>query len=310
MKGRARRIAPPRRQSVADLRKLQQLTFSAISLPLGPGMRTRKFFRDGRPMREVAGEFIKPNDRLTSLERLSLYNQQYWFRLLDVMWDDYPGLRAVLGVRRFEKLRVAYLDHYPSRSFTLRNLGSRLEMFLHEHPELSAPRQKMALDMARFEWAQIVAFDGPAKPPLSVDDLLGQNPEQLGLALQPYITILELDYPLEDFVIAVKKRNSALRGEASNAVETDRPEPKAPAIRLPRPRKTFLAVHRHHFDIYYRRLEPGEFRILSAICNGATLADACVQALDGAEADESPQWSERISHWFRDWAALGWFCKR
>ncbi len=27
-------------------------------------------------------EFIKPNDRLRSFERLEIYNRQYWFRLL------------------------------------------------------------------------------------------------------------------------------------------------------------------------------------------------------------------------------------
>ena len=39
------------------------------------------------------------------------------------------------------------------------------------------------------------------------------------LALQPYMTLLEMAYPLDDFVIAVKRRDTALRSEASNAVD-------------------------------------------------------------------------------------------
>ena len=71
----------------------------------------------------VVAEFIKPNDRLTSFERLEIYNRQYWFRLRDCFYDDYPGLRAVLGDGQFERLADAYLSKNPSQSFTLRNLG-------------------------------------------------------------------------------------------------------------------------------------------------------------------------------------------
>src|SRR6202035_3046058 len=69
--------------------------------------------------------FIKPNDRLSSAERLEIYSRSYWFRVLDSFHDDFPGLRAVLGERAFYRLSRAYLVECPSRSFTLRNLGSR-----------------------------------------------------------------------------------------------------------------------------------------------------------------------------------------
>ena len=48
-------------------------------------------------MRAVASELIKPNDRLTSFERLEIYNRQYWFRILSGFAEDFPGLRAVSG---------------------------------------------------------------------------------------------------------------------------------------------------------------------------------------------------------------------
>ena len=76
-------------------------------------------------MKSVASGFIKPNDRLTSFERLEIYNRQYWFRLRDCFNDDYTGLRAILGDRRFERMAVAYLERHPSECFTLRNLGSK-----------------------------------------------------------------------------------------------------------------------------------------------------------------------------------------
>ncbi|HWE03798.1 MAG TPA: DNA-binding domain-containing protein [Tepidisphaeraceae bacterium] len=308
--------SPPvsgRRQTEAELRDLQRLAFACISQPLGPGNATLTHFRDGRTMQEVAAGFIKPNDRLTSLDRIAIYNRQYWFRLMDCLWDDYPGLRALLGLRRFEKLRIAYLIEHPSKSFTMRNLGNHLVDFLEKHPELTAPLETMCLDMARFEWAQVVGFDGQEKKPLTVDDLLGQDPAMLRLSLQPYLTLLEMDYPLDDFVIAVKKRDASMRSEASNAVETDRVEKKPRRSRPPKAGKTFVAVHRHQNDLYYKRLEKPQYQILKALGEGETLTDACAAAIVGdgeTDSSENPPWLFNLQTWFRSWAELGWFCRR
>ena len=83
----------------------------------------------------VAAQFIKPNDRLTSFERIEIYNKQYWFRLIDYLYEDYPGCWRC-GPLKFNKLICAYLEENPSRSFTLRNLGDRMENFVAGQSEL------------------------------------------------------------------------------------------------------------------------------------------------------------------------------
>jgi hypothetical protein len=289
------------------LRELQRITARAIIRPLAPDQNTQRKWINGRPMAEVVAEFIKPNDRLSSLERLQIYNRQYWFRVLDCLYDDYPGLCAILGERKFRKLRIAYLTKYPSHSFTLRNLGSRLEQFLVEEPHWTSPREAMCLDMARFEWAQVVAFDGEQKPAVSADDLLGKDPAKLRLGLQPYLTLLDMQYPLDDFVMAVKKRNrELLRSEASNAMEGRQKQRVMRRPTLPKLKRVFVAVHRWDNDLYYKRLLPQQFRLLSAIRDGSTLARAC----DGAFADEGDSsLAANVSDWFKTWMELGWFCR-
>lgn len=292
------------RQTPAELRELQRLTASAVLRSLDGRRRMQRTWTDGRPMKEVAAEFIKPNDRLSSLERLEIYNRQYWFRVLDCLYDDFPGLRAVLGERKFHQLRVAYLTRYPSESFNLRDLGGRLERFLREEPHWTHPHEALSLDMARFEWAHIVAFDGEARPALTVDDLLGKDPAKLRLGVQPYLTLLEIRYPLDEFVIAVKRRPP--RSEASNAVET--PTERASARpRRPRPERTLVAVHRHNNSVYYKRLTPPQYRVLTRLRDGATIAKSCA-ALPGQTAPPGG-WAPRVSAWFRQWMELGWFCK-
>jgi len=146
------------------LREIQQRMFRAITEPLTASERTRARGLDGRSMRKEAEAIIKPNDRLSSLERLEIYNRQYWFRIIGSLYDDFPGLEAILGENRFEKLSQAYLQDCPSRSHTLRDLGARLEGWLEQHPEHAGRHLSLALDMIRIEWANIEAFDAAELP--------------------------------------------------------------------------------------------------------------------------------------------------
>src|SRR2546423_871230 len=61
--------------------------------------------------------YVKPNDRLSSRERLEIYNRQYWFRVIDSMYEDFAGLCAVLGQRAFDRLVRAYVAERPSETF-------------------------------------------------------------------------------------------------------------------------------------------------------------------------------------------------
>src|SRR5579863_8504232 len=82
-----------------------------------------------------AADYIAPNDRLTSHERLQIYARSYWYRILDSLYEDFPGVRAIIGDEAFHKISRAYLAAHPSQSFTLRNLGEALEAWLR-------PRQR------------------------------------------------------------------------------------------------------------------------------------------------------------------------
>lgn len=283
----------------------------AIFRPLTANDRMQTRWIDGRAMSELADSFIKPNDRLTSFDRLEIYNRIYWFRVLDCFYDDYPGLRAILGEKKFMVLAIAYLAKYPSASFTLRNLGQHLEKFLREEAKWIAPHQKLTLDMARFEWAQVIAFDDAALPKLTTDDVLDTPPERLHLRLQPYLSLLELNYAVDKFLLAVKKREAdSLRDEASNTFEA-MPQTKKQIrrIQLPKRERIHLVVHRYDNMLYYKRLKPEAFAILSGLARGLTVEKACAAALAKSKrANEN--WTRQLQEWFHDWSALGWFCRR
>lgn len=294
--------APMRLATEADLRALQRMMTRALVTPLTADDELAERWHDGRPMTEVVEEFIKPNAQLTAAERLKIYSISYWYRLIDCVYDDAPGLRALLGEEKFDALVRAYLAKYPSRSFTLRNLSSRLAQFIKEEPRFTAPDTALAHAVARFEWAQTVAFDGEALPTLTPDDIADTSPAKLKLTFQPYLTLLAVDWPVDDYVLAVKKRE-ALRNDASNAIDHGPRSASRKKVRRPRRAKTFIVVHRYNLKLYYKRVDAAAFKILTAIAAGQPLAAAVTAAGRGVKPAQ-------VRDWFATWMELGWFCRK
>ena len=299
-------IAPVFIKSWSDLHALQQVMLQAVSRELTPALNMKRKWLDGTPTSIIAQQFIKPNDRLSSFERLEIYNRQYWFRLLDCLYDDFPGLRAVLGDAQFHKMSRAYLAEYPSRSFQLRNLGRQLETFLTRHPQWARARLTMALNMAKFEWAQIEAFDVQALPVLEAKDLAGRNPAELRIKLQPYVSLLRLEYPLDEFAIALKKE-SPMHTEAA---EGKRRKIAAKQVPLPERERIFLVTHRFNNAVFFKRIEEPAFILLEFLHRGLPVQEAVGRALPPFfTADSARDWPGAIKSWFANWAELGWLCK-
>ena len=256
-------------------------------------------------MADVAGEFIAPNSRLTSFERLEIYNRQYWFRLQTAFNEDFPALKAVVGAERFESLMNAYLAAHPSRSFTLRNLGSKLLDWLTQNPQYAGRRQALALDVVRVEWACIEAFDNAERAPLSAEEVatIGADSQ---LALQPHVQLLALQYPADDLVLDMHQHQKRESTEAGTRPESMEQELYTP-LRL-RKRATWLAIHRADLSLYYKRLTRSEYLTLCALRDGQTLPEA----LEAGFADSRLAIGMQLNlvrQWFTNWAELGWICK-
>ena len=196
-----------------NLAELQRAMAAAVMTPLTAEEEMRATALDGRPMAEVAGSFIAPNSRLNAFERLEIYNRQYWYRVLGALAEDFPALRALLGEEQFSALSIAYLTEHPSRSFTLRNLGSKLVDWLREHPQWGGRRHPLAVDLARVEWAFVEAFDGAERTPLTLDQIATLDAGSL-LALQPHLQLLALDYPADDVALALHSQEKRQTSEA------------------------------------------------------------------------------------------------
>ncbi len=278
------------------LAELQRKFAEDLMRPLG---------RNDEISSKVKAGYIKPNSRLTSIERLEIYSRSYWYRLIDSMYEDFPGLRAIVGARAFDKIVRAYLADCPSRSFTLRDLGSRLYDWLKKHKSFAGNKADVALDMVALEWAHIEAWDGPEKTVLGPEDLLELGPG-LRIGLQPHIGLLDLRYPVDDLRIEAAS-NQEEHEAASNVALKPRARRKLAAARL-KPRRIFVAVHRMDGSVYYRRLDQDEFRILQELRAGKSVGRALAIAVKESSLPPD-ELRNNLERWFAAWAELGWLTR-
>jgi hypothetical protein len=289
-----------------NLLELQRRMSEDVRRPLTSDFMMQRETEEGSSVSELAESYVKPNDRLTSFERLEIYNRQYWFRVIGAVSEDFPALATLLGSKRFDGLVLAYLKENPSTSFTLRNLGARLPVWLEGHPEFAPRRHSLMLDVARLEWAYVETFDGLAVAPLTQEDFADLGGDSK-LSLQPHLKLLDLRYPVDELVLAVHRETPA-SDIMSNAV-TERKQRSRSGLPRMRRSPVYLAVHRFDNSVYYRRLEREAFLLLSSLQRQHTLAEAIELAF--AESKLSPdQQAETIRECFAHAAELGWFCRQ
>jgi hypothetical protein len=288
----------------SDLHRLQERMAAAVMRPLTRSELMRKRDKSCPSVADEASAFIRPNDRLTSFERLEIYNRQYWFRLFSSFEEDFPGLKAVVGGRRFQTLMRAYLEAHPSRSFTLRNLGSSLVVWLKENPQYTKPNTDSAIAMTALEWAHIEAFDNESREPLTAEEIARLDGDS-HIALQPYLRLLPAPYAVDDALLAVHEGSQPSGMQASNAVGIHLV--RRTRSRRPVEKQIYLAVHRHDDTVYYKRLSREDFLLLRALEQDQSLGEA----IEGAFADSTVAEVDRpalIQSAFHHWMQMGWLC--
>jgi hypothetical protein len=287
-----------------NLLELQRRMSLDVMRPLTPDFAMQATTEQGLPMDEIAADYIKPNSLLTSFERLEIYNRQYWFRVIAAASEDFPALQVVLGQEKFDSLVLAYLRENPSTSYSLRNLGARLPAWLASYPELGGAQHALAVDVARLEWAYIEAFDGGSLAPLGWEDFAGLATDST-LRLQPHLQLLDLQYPVDEVVLAVRKSTPEI-DIVSNAVSGLR---QASGVGVPEVSRStvHLAVHRFEGSVYYRRIDREEFLLLADLRDGDSIAIAIERAFEGSKLALELQ-AAKVQDYFAHAAELGWFC--
>ncbi|MBI3544224.1 MAG: putative DNA-binding domain-containing protein [Deltaproteobacteria bacterium] len=232
--------------------------------------------REGEP-RPRCLEAIAENGPLSRLERLDVYAEAYYARLLECLEQDFPALKRVLGDDIFRGLVAHYLDAHPSTSFTAAELGKELPGFIASW-ELAQSLPYLA-DLARFEWAHVAAFFAAEWPAFDLERFraLGESEwPGVKLSLDPSVHLIESDWNVDD-------------------VWEDDKQPAEEGRR-------YLVVYRAALRSRAEKVSELEFRVLQLLAEGCALGEVCEKielALD-VDAEMPP-----LMDWFRGWIESG-----
>lgn len=240
---------------------------------------------------------VRRSRHLTAEERLSIYANAYWARLLECLGDCFPVLRTALGEEVFDSFAFEYLQRYPSRSYTLDRLGERFPQFLDETRPPEADWPDFLIDLARFEWTLAKVFDGPGvegQKLLRHEDLDGLReapPERFAAArLVPVVCLrlLASRYPVNAYYTA-----------ARHAEEGDE-------VPIPEPAEELVAILRRDFVVRRYPLSCPQHALLEAVLAGAPVGEALAAAAAASDLDDEAL-AASFQAWFRFWTAEGFF---
>ncbi|HZR35974.1 MAG TPA: DNA-binding domain-containing protein [Nevskia sp.] len=230
---------------------------------------SQRRFQD-RLLRGVeATDLVVADGKADAATRLAVYADAYRLRLLEVLGNDYPALRAVAGVERFEALGRAYIEAHPSDTPSVRWFGRHLPEFLRSG---GGERHELLAELAAFEWAQGEVFDAPDAPALELAAVAAVPPEswpEMRLLLQPALRRLDLRWNVTELVQAQEAQRD-----------------------LPQARRSADAVHwllwrDAGLDIRWRSLGEDEAAALDAARDGASFGAVCELLCQWVQAEDA-----------------------
>ena len=269
-----------------DLRRGQEFFWALISAPEGVRPALEDMARRGAIPSPTLDDFIRGDGGLGAIERLDIYANMYFFRLLDCLKEDSPRLAVALGADRFHNLVTDYLLRHPSENPSLRHLSRHLVEFVRGHA-LSSELPWLA-DLARLELARLDAFDAPDARPLTRADLAAMPAEAAGevrLVFVPAHALLRFEHD-------VAQAWSALKPAAADGESHD-PAP----IAVPR-RDTRVRVWRNDFVVYHRAVGEEEARCLDLAAAGESLGALCQQIAAGHSISKA---TTRVGRMLQTW---------
>lgn len=155
------------------LREIQARFYRLVTAPAGAA----QALADAHLAPSSLATWIREPPRANAfspLDRLEVYAEAYFFRLLDVLRSDYPKLVLAVGDAAFHNLVTDYLLAHPPRDPSVRNAGSRLPAYLGRHP-LGVADPELP-ELAALERARVEVFDAADSTVLDVATLAARPP--------------------------------------------------------------------------------------------------------------------------------------
>jgi hypothetical protein len=250
-----------------DLKHLQALLYRLITAPEGiaEGLAAERALGS-----DALDNLIEGDDRLSAAERLEIYANAYFYRILDCLKEDFPTTLAVLGADNFHNLVTGYLIEYPPTEPSISYVGRYLNEFLGHHP--MRERWPFIADLARLERTLVEVFHAGEAEALNAEAMRSIVPEDwpaLSMRTHPALAIVDCEWRVDELLREVE--NTAGKG--------------AQVWSAPAPGRVSVLVWRRDSRVRYRALEHTEYAALELARVGASFAAICEAVAAGCGAD-------------------------
>ncbi|MBV8453915.1 MAG: putative DNA-binding domain-containing protein [Deltaproteobacteria bacterium] len=233
-----------------NLRELQTLVYQHV---VGP--EAAKPGNGHEPCRGDVRRLIRSDQRLPAIQRINIYANAYFYRLLECLKEEYPATLAVIGSNGFAGLIHDYLVWRPPAEPSIFYAGSYLAEFLRHHS--LAECWPFIAELARLERTTLEIFHAPDAPILTSQAMRaipGQQWPAVELRSHPGVEFLRGEWRITEVLSAVERGDKW----AEPARETNT-----------------VIVWRQGGSVHYRLLEDAETDALVLLQKGASFADIC-----------------------------------
>jgi hypothetical protein len=266
------------------LREIESLLYRLITAPSGVagGLACERALPGAG-----LGAIIRGDRRLSAVERVDIYADAYFYRLLDAAREDFPATLKVLGDNDFHNLITGYLIDYPPTEPSILYAHRFLAGFLNAHPLGS--RASFVADLAALERALVDVFHAADAVALDAAAMRAIAPARwpaLRMRMHPAVKILRLQWRVTAVLRAVEQGRN-FEPPAHDPVE--------------------VVVWRRDTRVNYRELDGAEAGALAVVAGGdargATFAKICAAIAAGAndvESDTAGAINRMLERWLGD----------
>jgi len=293
-----------------SLQGIQEWFASIITRPIDDQSHMDTISPSGCPMTEEAQKYVSPSPTLESHQRIELYNQQYWWRLLNTLHNSFPLVVRLLGYHNFnDRIAMPYLVKYPSHHWSLSFLGDRLDQWITE--EYEGEDKQILRDAVQIDWAFNMSFFAQHQDSLTSDMTPDEMDPNVVLkrkaCLQKHLYLFDLKYDLFKFRYEMKQKDPdfwsnhhyANLKHALNEGETHFPK-------LKQDRDYFFVLYRNARNaVVYEEMPEAEYRLLEKFREGATIEEVC-HWLETQEEELYQKAIPDLQKWLESWIVKEW----
>lgn len=272
------------------LKHTQEWFGGIIGRPIDLDSRMDPISPHGRPMVEEAAEYIAPSPTMQPHQRIQIYNQQYWWRLLNSLHESFPFVTRLFGYQDFNvKIGFPYLVKYPPNTWSLNILGNRIVQWSQE--EYHETDRELVLNAIALDWGYTEIFLAPNQD-RGESDLASLMEQKLKLVES--VRLFRYPYHLFDFREQFMDKD----------VEYWEDNP-FPTLKKDNGDYCFAMFRTQKNLIHWKEIDKGEYFLLSLFQKGCTIDEAC-DALNSQPEDIISECSEKLQSWFQEWSLRSW----